>query len=181
MNDNYELRMYFLTMYNISDIQKGIQCGHAAIEYGFWNHEDPIYQEWVKFHKTFIILNGGTSNEGEALIPEGISGQGSMEQHLLTLCENNITTAIFKEPDLNNSLSAIAFLVDERVFNKIDYPDFKGYLFNENRLNDKELRLSEEIFHVDAKFKKDRVKWLELIGGEKNVFLKTFLKQFRLA
>ena len=115
MKEELEYRMYFLTMRNISEIQKGIQCGHAAIEYSLKYQDNPIYQEWVKNHKTFIILNGGVSNNGSSY------PLGTMETYLLMLEEKGIRLAVFKEPDLNWSLSAIAFILDERVFNKNAY------------------------------------------------------------
>ena len=33
MKKELELRMYFFTIYQLSGIQKGIQAGHAALEY----------------------------------------------------------------------------------------------------------------------------------------------------
>lgn len=97
------MRMYFLTMYNLSGIQKGIQAGHAALEYAYEYGGTEDYQNFIRNHKTFIVLNGGTSS--------------TMEVHRKTLLDAGIKHAIFREPDLNDSLSAIAFLVPERVFN----------------------------------------------------------------
>jgi hypothetical protein len=94
--------MYFFTMYNLSGIQKGIQAGHAAIEYALAYSEDPAYQNWARNHKTFIVLNGGSSV--------------GMEDRLKELEELNIPHAIFREPDLNDSISAIAFLVHEEEY-----------------------------------------------------------------
>lgn len=54
-------RMYGLTPYNMSPIQKAIQYGHAVVEYmlDFGQHTNTL--EWAKNNKTFIILNGGTT------------------------------------------------------------------------------------------------------------------------
>ena len=71
--EKLELRMYGFTMYNLSEIQKGIQFGHTVVEYGLKHFKDKDYQDWANNHKTFIILNGGTSNSGEK------TDQGSME------------------------------------------------------------------------------------------------------
>ena len=60
--DKLELRMYGFVPYNISEIQKGIQFGHAIVEYGLENFHTNEYLDWAKYWKTFIILNGGTSN-----------------------------------------------------------------------------------------------------------------------
>jgi len=146
--------MYFLTMYNISDIQKGIQCGHAALEYALKYKNDDIFNEFVKNHKTWIILNGGTSKNTKSIYenPEKNS-IGTMESNLILLNLNEIKTAEFYEPDLNNSLSSICFIVDERVFNKTLYPDYEMSVNNP---------LPYDI-------------WLNSIGGKKNDFLRLFL------
>ena len=123
-----ELRMYGLVPYNISPIQQGIQFNHAndnySLEYGVDNEQyDNFRREW----KTNILLNGGTSNEGH-VIEQGfkhIRYVGTMQKHLADLKANDIKVSTFYEPDLNSMLTAIVFLVDERVFNKELYPDFE--------------------------------------------------------
>jgi hypothetical protein len=119
-----EKRMYFLTMYQLIGIQIGIQAGHACNEYTqlYWNDDD--FQDWSKNWKTWIILNGGTSNDGSPSADNISYPVGTMETHYQFLLDNSIKCAKFHEPDLNNALSAIAFLVDEKVFNKVLYPDF---------------------------------------------------------
>ena len=158
MNKQLEKRMYFLTMYNISPIQQGIQCGHAQMEYALKHWEDEEFQDWAKNWKTWIILNGGTSNSK----PAAIKDAGTMEQHYLTLLfHNKIKCTPFFEPDLNHSLTSIAFIVDERVFNKELYPDYIIYAGEDNSDSYED--------------------WVKSVGGEQNVFLREFLKQFRLA
>ena len=51
----FEKRMYFLVPYNISEIQKSIQAGHAALEYAHQYKDDPETWEFVKDHKTWIV------------------------------------------------------------------------------------------------------------------------------
>lgn len=97
------MRMYFLVMYNLSGIQKGIQAGHAALEYAYEYAGTNDYQDFITKNKTWIILDGGGSIE--------------MENHRKTLYGAGIKNTIFREPDLNNAISAIAFLVPERVYN----------------------------------------------------------------
>jgi hypothetical protein len=58
-----ELRMYFFVPYNISPIQQAIQAGHAALEYADKYASDEIFIKFVREHKTWVILNGGTTNE----------------------------------------------------------------------------------------------------------------------
>jgi hypothetical protein len=92
-------------MYNLSGIQKGIQFGHAAVEYSRLAAEHEAYVDYFEFadnHKTFILLDGGGSND--------------MQYRLLELDDLEIPNAVFHEPDLNNSLSAIAFILPEDVY-----------------------------------------------------------------
>ena len=58
-----ELRMYFFTIYQLTGIQKGIQAGHAALEYAQKYRDDTVYINFVRNHKTWVILNGGTTND----------------------------------------------------------------------------------------------------------------------
>lgn len=166
-----ELRLYGLVPYNISEIQKGIQFGHAAVEYGQMvkkgRHSDE-YEDWADHWKTFIILNGGTSNHTIDRYNTDIEYIGTMESNLSYLKEIGIRTAEFYEPDLNDMLSAIVFLVDERVFNKKEYPDFEEWV----EKNDDTLDLEyDELYE----------KWTNLVGGEQNIKLRQFLSNFKLA
>lgn len=170
-----EYRMYGLVPYNLSPIQQGIQFGHAVVEYQQNTREMKpqidIYNKWAKYDKTFIIYNGGTTNN----TPNRL---GSLNLHAKTLEDNNVLTAVFNEPDLGDQLTAVVFLVDERVFNKEIYPDYIGtpYTWPANK------KPSEKQY---SKWKESNQKnydsWVEKIGGEKNVFLREFLRGFRLA
>lgn len=177
-----ELRMYGLVPYNISDIQKGIQFGHAVARYGreYGNQvlDAPTceYIRWVDNWETFIILNGGTSNEGN-LVLQGYKDfiyYGTMQEHLTELVGNDIKVSRFYEPDLNSMLSAICFLVDERVFDTKTYPDFQmSPLMDDYTVEDFNKWQSDNEFQ--------RTKWVEKIGGPKNAFLRSFLVGKRLA
>lgn len=163
-NKELELRMYGLVPYNISPIQQAIQFGHAVVEYGQsvkGTEHEKLYNEWADKWKTFIILNGGTTNDNPLAL-------GSLNQHLATLRESGVYCKEFYEPDLGDQLTAIVFIIDERVFNKEKYPDFDVFLQDygdTNVLNG--LKLAEM--------------WAQTIGGKPNVELRYFLKNFRLA
>lgn len=159
MTENLELRMYGLVPYNISPIQQGIQFGHAVVEYSNRHFNDEDYQKWAKVDKTFIILNGGTTNTN-------LDNLGTLNNHLQTLFDMGVKFEAFFEPDLGNQLTALVFLVDERVFNRTKYPDFEPSALA--ALN-------------PWKYKRELKGWTKKIGGEKNVFLRNFLKNFRLA
>lgn len=191
MKESYELRMYGLVPYNISPIQQAIQFGHAVVEYANFNFNTPEYQDWARNWKTFIILNGGTSNDGIMGLDGEFLNTGTMQQHITALSENYITMALFREPDLNDMISAVVFLVDERVFNKKDYPDFRDYLkanFS-NEIEIGNIKYSQHFDNISLKsekilseeYNKTYKKWVELVGGERNAFLKSFLSQFKKA
>jgi hypothetical protein len=172
MTEKLELRMYGLTPYQLSGIQSGIQYGHATDEFALKvikslmdkSNEIPkqdieTYLDWLENWKTYIILNGGTTN----LNPERL---GTLNQHLQTLKDNGIFCTDFYEPDLGDQLTGVTFIVDERVFNRTKYPDFEPSVLG--ALN-------------TWKCKREYKGWVKKIGGEKNVFLRNFLKNFRLA
>lgn len=165
-----ELRMYGLVPYNISPIQQGIQFGHAVVEYAQRFFKDENYQKWAQNDKTFIILNGGTTNLGNVSL--GVE-KGSLNKHLDTLILNRINYETFHEPDLGNQLTAVVFIVDERIWNKEKYPDFRVIPL---------LKEDGTVEEADAYSKlKQYENWVKLIGGEQNVWLREFLSQFRLA
>lgn len=177
-----ELRMYRLVPYNISDIQKGIQIDHAKDDYyNQYFHDEECFLFRTQWFTT-IALNGGTSNEGH-MVKQGFKETfyvGTMQKHLEALKDNLVKVGVFYEPDLNSMLTAINFIVDERVFLRDLYPDFKAS--PTPCLDD----LSEvESEAVIAKHFKDSEKqyasWLDKIGGPKNAFLRTFLKDKKLA
>lgn len=179
-----ELRMYFFVPYNLSPIQQAIQAGHAAVEYArCYGHTD-LFKNFADKWKTWVILNGGTTNESEK--PERM---GTMQQILTEIVRGEyyprVDFAVFQEPDLNDALTAVCFICDERVFNKEDYPDFTEYLVRINTGNVStqrivELRMTsyEELKITYSGFHE---KWLELIGGQKNLFLRELLKDKYLA
>jgi len=165
-----EYRMMGLVPYNLSPIQQGIQFGHAIQEY----NNDRKYGECSKFnawrfkHKTFMVMNGGTTRTNP-------SDPGTMQNHVDALQDiigNNYAT--FKEPDLNNALTAVVFLVDERVWDKEKYPEFEDWFWAKYPLG-----LGSTV--VDEIKESDYSKWLQLLGGEQNVKLREFLSQFSLA
>ena len=192
MENNLELRMYGLVPYNISPIQQAIQFGHAVVEYGqkmkyLGEHKQYLntqYNDWADNWKTFIILNGGTTNHRSNI--EDCLPFGSLNQHVLTLMDNGVDFAQFNEPDLGDQLTAVVFIVDERVFNKKKYPDFEDWVVKnygdlitgEGSVYQIARRIKESPSSEDQKVYQS---WIKTIGGQKNVFLRDFLKSFKLA
>lgn len=171
-----EYRMYGLCIYQLSGtIHGGIQFGHAVVEYQQIVSGLPllekIYNKWAKEDKTFIILNGGTTNNT-------IDRLGTLNKHAKTLKDKDVLTAEFYEPDLGDQLTAVVFLVDERVWNRELYPDFVGtpYTWSSHKKpSDKEYKKWEEVND------KNYAAWVERVGGEKNVFLRDYLRTLKLA
>ena len=44
--------------------------------------------------------------------------------------DNNVEFAQFNEPDLGDQLTAVVFIVDERVFNRKEYPNFEDWVMD---------------------------------------------------
>lgn len=178
--ERLELRMYGLVPYNISPIQQAIQYGHALQEYNNEiiemiedcasgrlvvpddRREMYKFEQWRKEDKTFIILNGGTTNTN-------LDHLGTLNEHRLTLREHGIKIADFYEPDLGDQLTAVVFLVDERVFNKKKWPDYNGLFHGDGTPNAYEYNDWKEKF---TSYKEDQ---------DKIIFLREFLSNFKLA
>lgn len=158
-------RLYFFVPYNISDIQKGIQCGHAVEKYVYQHGNTKEYKDYIENSKTWIILNGGTTN-GD------LDNPGTLDQIWRDLVHFNnvhhderieIKKAYFQEPDLNNALTSICFLADERVWDFETYPDFNlDFMILPNNV---------EIYK----------EWEESLGGIKNVYLRELIRNKKLA
>lgn len=189
--DNW--RMYGLVPYNISEIQKGIQFGHAVVEYGlqYGNVTDNVstrhllpeeskYTKWAKEDKTFIILNGGTTNKR---LIDGVPF-GSLNKHVITLKEMGVDTAEFYEPDLGEELTATVFLVPKQVYNKKEFLNFTDYTIE--NLDDLSVALEINELYEMCDFENKNLKeayeeWTEYMGGKKNVELRYFLGNFSFA
>lgn len=169
-----EYRMYGLVPYNLSPIQQGIQFGHAVVDYGRTVRDikpyEAWYNKWADKDKTFIILNGGTTNNN----PERL---GTLNQHMNTMREAGVFLKEFNEPDLGDQLTAFVFLVDERVFNRTLYPDFVPETLPWSRKKPSEKALSQ----LEEKNNKNYKSWEEKIGGPVNAFLRDYLRPLRLA
>ena len=153
-NRNY--RMYGMVNYQLSGIQKGIQFGHAVVEYANDHFLDEEYQQWAKNDKTFIILNGGTTNDTRLKL-------GTLNNYLYELSDRGFKIGEFSEPDLGDQLTAVVFLVDDRVFDREAWPDFDGPNFLPNYYEWK-------MKFADTEEEADRIVWL-----------RSFLGNFKLA
>lgn len=177
-----ELRMYFFVPYNISPIQQAIQAGHAALEYADKFGSDELFVKFVREYKTWVILNGGTTNEQRDF--DGIA-MGTLNQIADALLDNDIQFSYFQEPDLNQALTALSIICDERVFNRKDYPDFVDWLIKKFDITDEALsliKIKTEAREILISERPDDYKeWVRFIGGIKNVFLRELMRDKKLA
>lgn len=184
-----ELRMYFFVPYNISPIQKAIQAGHAALEYAYEHGRTELFKKFVKKWKTWIILDGGSTNESEE--PERM---GTMQEILTEIVRSGvypfIDFAVFQEPDLNDTLTAICFIVDERVFNREDYPNYLDWILNIKMTPEARdampaanvvMLKMQSMEKLQEMFPEWYPEWVKFLGGERNLFLRELLRDKRLA
>jgi hypothetical protein len=155
-------RMYGLVPYNLSPIQQGIQFGHAVVEYANLNFNEPEYQHWALNDKTFIILNGGTTNTF-------IERLGTLNQYAFALGANQIKHELFFEPDLGDQLTAVVFLVDDRVFDREAWPDYNGTCYLDGTPE------HTEFWNWKMKFSENELE------ADKIVWLRSWLRNFKLA
>ena len=191
-----ELRMYFFVPYQLTGIQQGIQSGHAALEfalrYGRYNPNHIIWN-FIEKYKTWVILNGGTTNLGY-----NGSEKGSLDLIWSSMIDYNVSAQLddkldmerFYEPDLNDAMTAICFVCDERVFNKELYPNFMDWVLDVKmyptalmempKMNENMLRRLPKEKYTEL-FPEYYQEWTEFVGGEKNVFLRELINGKKLA
>ena len=195
--ENLEYRFYGLVNYQLTGIQQGIQFGHAKDEYlidilealtdGRSSYNtlkeyelkkmSRIFLKWIKEDKTYIILNGGTTNTN----PERL---GTLNKHAITLKELGVMTASFHEPDLGDQLTAVVFIIDERIFNKKKYPDMI-WSSTLTKLKE-ELLFGEESDTFQNQLKYEEAEWRKQFNttDEEAISIaniRKFLEPFRLA
>jgi hypothetical protein len=192
MEKNRELRMYFFVPYQLTGIQQAIQAGHAMGEYTLKHgrrNPDHIVWEFLEKWKTWIVLNGGTTNSATfedeffKIVPVG-----DLNRRAYDIENAKIDFSTFNEPDLNDALTAVCFIADERVFNKKLYPDF---VFDDvaakELIKNNEYNINIPIEEFDKwydpmiEYAKGYTKWFDEVGGKDIVFLRTFLKGTKFA
>jgi len=166
MEKRLKYKKYCFVPYNLSDKQKMIQAGHASEEYDWKYHNEEDYKSFFTYDKTWIVLNGGTSNDGHLGNP-----LGTMNEIYREIKNNGIHHSVFYEPDINSALTAICFLADERVWDYETYPDFI-----ENEI----IYISPEGTPYDVQYRKYE-DWEKSIGGKKNAFIRNLIKNKKLA
>ena len=145
-----EYRMYCLAERHLSSIQKAIQSAHAIVEYGLTYGDLPEYKQWAEKDKTIIILDGGNSIDLDSIKDQLICEKWPFE--------------VFYEPDMDNFMTAIAFLAPNEVY---DYKTW-GTSYDDYK---------EKVY--PAKVQYDT--WLNDIGGRGAEAVKMLISNLRIA
>lgn len=163
--DKRTYRMYGMVNYQLSGIQKGIQFGHAVVEYGISFGNTKEYKRWSNHDKTFIILNGGTTNlrwfDGKQI--------GTLNQYRNEIRDKEIPYSDFHEPDLGDQLTSFVFLVDDRVFDRESWPDYSGTFYMDGTPDE------TEYWDWKMKFSENEKE------AERIIWLRDWLPRFKLA
>ena len=181
LNIEYTQRMYFFVPYNLSPVQQGIQAGHAFGEFVYYNAKLPELKQFIKNDKTWIILNGGTTNDQ---VDSSGNFNGSLNQILYDLSNNDIIYSSFREPDLNDSLTAVCFLADEHVWDYKTYPyidEFLKYFLNKNEYFTLFKYGPIQLKNIMTIYPDYYDLWEKSLGGPKNVFLRELIRNKKLA
>ena len=158
--DVYEQRMYSLVLRQLSPIQKGVQTTHSVVEYANNYGCDKEYRQWAETDKTLIILDGGTFQEMESICE--------------SLKEWDVKFSKFQEPDLNYLTTAITFLIDERVWNRVLYPSWEN-------LPQYPLVIDSNMPTPDPKDYMSYNEWVDMMGGDVNVGLRKLIFSKKLS
>lgn len=187
-NKNLEKRMYFFVNRNLSNISIGIEAGHAAMEYARNYGETKLFKDFVDNWKTWVILNGGTTNKHPDRFGTINEIYRSFQIFNAQFSDGGVKVVSFHEPDLNDALTAICFICDERVFNYKDYPDFKSVILNTEfesgtkMFFDRIKALNMSFDELKITFPEMYSHWeCEIMECEKNVFLRELIKNKSLA
>ena len=156
-------RMYALVLRQLNAINKGIQAAHCCLEYANSFGSTKEYQSYIQNDKTLILLDGGTSVDLKEIINK--------------LIENEIKFEVFSEPDLDDIVTSVCFLADERVFDEENYPDYMTWRAK-NNIPMIVINTYPPIIEEDKQAKET---WLSLIGGKKNEVLRDIIKYKRLS
>lgn len=160
------MRLYSIVMYNISPMQKGVQTTHALAEYHLLHGSTPEYLQWAKKDKTAIFLDGGTSNDGRnaphIYYSKGNTNLGSMESYFKELKKNKVKCACFYEPDLNWAMSAIVLIADEKIYDKVKYPDLFNRFSSDELERKKGFSLEVKAYGKQTAFLRDLLNRLPL-------------------
>lgn len=163
-------RMYSFVLRQLNPMQKGVQTTHAVVEYETFYGKTKEYQTWANVDKTLIVLDGGTYPE--------------MMELLETLGNENIKHGYFTEEDLNNLVTSITVIADERVWDIETYPTFESWILTQEKYLETicyGYNTTRHPTYDEEKRKEAYAEWIEKMGGETNIKLRELISSKRLA
>lgn len=107
-----DIRMYVLINSALPVLHAGIQASHAVTEFTYYQRDLPILKEWVENHKTLVFLSATLDQIAE------------MKDYFTS---KDRKFASFKEPDLDNLETAVAFEPMTVQEGKVFFGKFKLY------------------------------------------------------
>lgn len=160
MENKLKYRMYCIMLRHLSGINKAVQANHSSVEY-IWKYKDVEHiKQYIEEDKTTIMVDGGTH-------------QDMVEIHK-RFEEAGIHHTYFIEPDLNDCMTAITVVADERVWDRKNYKSYRDFVDScmiEDGLNP--MLSSIRPGYIEQ--------WYEYIGGEKNSILMEILQNKKLS
>jgi len=93
------MKMYVLVRKDLTKAQQAVQGGHALAEF---------------------LLNYQTSWKNWTLVYLGVKNELQLEKWIYKLKEFDINVAVWKEPDMDNEITAIAVYSNEGVFKSLN-------------------------------------------------------------
>ena len=151
-------RMYSIVLRHLSGIQKGIQHGHSKDEFESQYRETKEYKTWLEYDKTVVLLETNSTLQ--------------LLTALNDLMTNKIRVSSFIEPDLGNIITSISFIVEESVWDRVNYPDASFTITYSSIDSIRERTIAHDAAQMKANIDK---------YGDKVAFLKDFLIKFELA
>lgn len=99
-------KCYIFVHRSLSGIYAGIQAAHAVAEHVYDYHGSDSVIHWTNHHKTMVVLDGGNSK--------------NMERVLETLGWGDEGVSYFREPDMDNMITAIVYIPSDDEMNDIE-------------------------------------------------------------
>ncbi len=155
-------KTYEIVLRHLSGANKGVQAEHSAKRYIWKYRNEPITEIVMENieNETTIMVDGGTHQD-----------MCDIQQTLKTA---GINHTYFIEPDLNDSMTAITVVADERVWDRKNYKSYRDFVDScmiEDGLNP--MLSSIRPGYIEQ--------WYEYIGGEKNSILMEILQNKKLS
>lgn len=181
-HDRY--RMFALVAHNLPSLYKGVNIAKAMVNYIKNFGDTPEYEDWSKFDLDKIsVLDGGFFNskfDKDSGLP-----YGDMDKYLLQLEEYHVNVGTYLDPNANNGLTAIVFIVPSSVYATPSLEQFYGEKWNEKLHQmdlDPEISLKEklsvfgdEVNSLEREWKKE---WIDKVGSLELAWLKGWLQNF---